>query len=68
MDTLRYTWEKVLGQATERQHHLGEIQPNFRGDLTENIVKFQTECVEFFEDYEKVCILPVDSTIKFYGF
>jgi len=56
VDTLRYTWEKVLGQATEYQHLLGEIQPNFRGSLISNIAQFQVDCKTFFSDYAEVCI------------
>ena len=54
VDTLRYAWEKVLVQATAQQQLLVEIQPNFRGDLTSNIIHFQTDCRDFFIDYEQV--------------
>ncbi|XP_076818600.1 dynein axonemal heavy chain 5-like isoform X2 [Clavelina lepadiformis] len=53
VDTLRYALELVLTQATEQQHHLMEIQPNFRGELISNIEQFQGDCKTFFTDYHK---------------
>nr|XP_018671052.1 dynein heavy chain 5, axonemal isoform X3 [Ciona intestinalis] len=53
VDTLRYTWERVLIQATDYQHQLGEIQPSFRGGLITNIAQFQEDCQNFFHDYHQ---------------
>ena len=59
VDTLRYTWNLVLNQAIEHQHHLGAIQPNFRGELITNIAQFQEDCKVFFDDYSEVDSLLV---------
>lgn len=54
VDLLKYTWEKLLSQANEVQNKLIGIQPNFRQELVENIVKFDDECSTFYENYFKV--------------
>lgn len=37
VDTLRYTWEKLLSRTTEVQNELVALQPNFRGELVSNV-------------------------------
>ncbi|ESP02436.1 hypothetical protein LOTGIDRAFT_146862, partial [Lottia gigantea] len=52
-DTMRYSWEKLNAQASTVQSHLLEIQPNFRGNLIENVKIFIEDCDNFYDDYDK---------------
>lgn len=54
VDTLRYTWEKLLSRSTEVQNELVALQPNFRGELVSNVEIFLEDCQQFYQDYEKV--------------
>lgn len=54
VDTLRYTWEKLLSRNTEVQNELLALQPNFRGELVGNVETFLEDCQHFYQDYEKV--------------
>lgn len=54
VDTLRYTWDKLLSRNSELQNDLFALQPKFRGELTRNVEAFQEECNHFYLDYEKV--------------
>lgn len=54
VDTLRYTWDKLLSRNTELQNELFALQPKFRGELTRNVETFQEDCGQFYLDYEKV--------------
>ncbi|CAH1269411.1 DNAH5 [Branchiostoma lanceolatum] len=51
VDTLHYSWERLLAQAMEVQDHLISIQPNFRGGLISNVKAFKEECTNFYGDY-----------------
>uniref|UniRef100_A0A7N8Y1V4 Dynein, axonemal, heavy chain 5 n=1 Tax=Mastacembelus armatus TaxID=205130 RepID=A0A7N8Y1V4_9TELE len=53
VDTLRYTWEKLLSRSTEVQNELVALQPNFRGELVSNVETFLEDCQHFYQDYEK---------------
>uniref|UniRef100_A0A8C6L065 Dynein axonemal heavy chain 5 n=2 Tax=Nothobranchius TaxID=28779 RepID=A0A8C6L065_NOTFU len=53
VDTLRYTWEKLLSRTIEVQNELVILQPHFRGELTTNVKIFQEDCQHFYQDYEK---------------
>ncbi|XP_024917266.1 dynein heavy chain 5, axonemal [Cynoglossus semilaevis] len=53
VDTLRYTWEKLLSRSTEVQNHLVALQPNFRHELLTNVEVFMEDCQHFYQDYEK---------------
>ncbi|KAM3614047.1 uncharacterized protein V6R79_009044 [Siganus canaliculatus] len=53
VDTLRYTWEKLLSRSTEVQNELVALQPNFRGELVSNVKTFLGDCQHFYQDYEK---------------
>uniref|UniRef100_A0A4W6EPU5 Dynein axonemal heavy chain 5 n=1 Tax=Lates calcarifer TaxID=8187 RepID=A0A4W6EPU5_LATCA len=53
VDTLRYTWEKLLSRSTEVQNELVALQPNFRGELVNNVGTFLEDCQYFYQDYEK---------------
>ncbi|XP_071325116.1 dynein axonemal heavy chain 5 isoform X1 [Trachinotus anak] len=53
VDTLRYTWEKLLSRGTEVQNELVALQPNFRGELVSNVETFLEDCQHFYQDYEK---------------
>lgn len=54
VDTLRYTWDKLLSRNTELQNELFALQPKFHGELTRNVETFQEDCEQFYLDYEKV--------------
>lgn len=54
VDTLRYTWEKLLSRSTEVQNELVALQPNFRGELVSNVEIFLEDCQHFYQDYDKV--------------
>lgn len=54
VDTLRYSWEKLLSRSTEVQNELLALQPNFRGELVGNVETFLEDCQHFYQDYEKV--------------
>lgn len=54
VDTLRYTWDKLLSRSTELQNELVALQPNFRGELVRNVETFVEDCQHFYQDYEKV--------------
>ncbi|KAK5862597.1 hypothetical protein PBY51_017975 [Eleginops maclovinus] len=53
VDTLRYTWEKLLSRSTEVQNELVALQPNFRGELVSNVETFVEDCQHFYQDYDK---------------
>ncbi|XP_060906983.1 dynein axonemal heavy chain 5 [Labrus mixtus] len=53
VDTLRYTWEKLLSRSTEVQNELVALQPNFRGELISNVETFLEDCQHFYLDYDK---------------
>ncbi|XP_034144998.1 dynein heavy chain 5, axonemal isoform X2 [Esox lucius] len=53
VDTLRYTWEKLLARSTEVQNELVSLQPNFRGELIDNVKTFVEDCEHFYQDYDK---------------
>nr|XP_043889840.1 dynein axonemal heavy chain 5 isoform X3 [Solea senegalensis] len=52
VDTLRYTWEKLLSRSTEIQNELVALQPNFRQELLSNVETFMQDCQNFYQDYE----------------
>ncbi|CAJ1061771.1 dynein heavy chain 5%2C axonemal isoform X1 [Xyrichtys novacula] len=53
VDTLRYTWGKLLSRSTEVQNELVALQPNFRGELVSNVKTFLEDCQHFYQEYEK---------------
>ncbi|XP_033984034.1 dynein heavy chain 5, axonemal isoform X2 [Trematomus bernacchii] len=53
VDTLRYTWEKLLSRTTEVQNELVALQPNFRGELVSNVESFVEDCQHFYQEYDK---------------
>ncbi|KAM4704637.1 dynein axonemal heavy chain 5 [Rhinophrynus dorsalis] len=52
VDTLRYTWEKLLVRGSEVQNELVAIQPNFRGELISTVQTFIEDCTDFYSDYD----------------
>lgn len=54
VDTLRYTWERLLSRSTEVQDELLALQPKFREQLIGNVETFVKDCQHFYRDYEKV--------------
>ncbi|XP_043563465.1 dynein axonemal heavy chain 5-like [Chiloscyllium plagiosum] len=53
VDTLRYTWEKLLLRGMEIQNHLISLQPSFRTELITNVKTFMGDANKFCCDYEK---------------
>ncbi len=69
VDTLRYSWQKLQAQAAEVSTHLIQIQPNFKGDLIENVKVFITDCSQFYADYNEVRIgISRDVSVILLGF
>ncbi|MGH0184369.1 UNVERIFIED_CONTAM: hypothetical protein FKN15_014875 [Acipenser sinensis] len=60
VDTLRYTWEKLLVRGSEVQNELVSLQPNFRGDLISNVQTFVEDCDHFYKDYDEDGPMVVD--------
>lgn len=54
VDTLRYTWEKLLVRANEVQNELVALQPDFRGELISTVETFVKDCDQYYLDYDKV--------------
>ncbi|KAH0618009.1 hypothetical protein JD844_016916 [Phrynosoma platyrhinos] len=52
VDTLRYTWEKLLVRASEVQNELVALQPKFRGELISTVEIFVEDCDQFYLDYD----------------
>ncbi|TRY93886.1 hypothetical protein DNTS_016033 [Danionella cerebrum] len=52
VDTLRYTWEKLLARSTEVQNELVSLQPKFKGELIKNVKTFLEDCQYFYNDYD----------------
>ncbi|XP_051466218.1 dynein axonemal heavy chain 5 [Apus apus] len=53
VDTLHYTWEKLLVRANEVQSELLALQPNFRGELIRAVKTFAEDCAQFYSDYDQ---------------
>uniref|UniRef100_A0A669PQ64 Dynein axonemal heavy chain 5 n=1 Tax=Phasianus colchicus TaxID=9054 RepID=A0A669PQ64_PHACC len=53
VDTLHYTWEKLLLRANEVQNELFALQPKFRGELISSLKTFTEDCAQFYSDYEQ---------------
>ncbi|XP_027519567.1 dynein heavy chain 5, axonemal isoform X1 [Corapipo altera] len=53
VDTLHYTWEKLLIRANEVQNELVALQPNFRGELISAVKTFTEDCAQFYSDYDR---------------
>ncbi|XP_043743727.1 dynein axonemal heavy chain 5 [Cervus elaphus] len=52
VDTLRYSWEKLLARASEVQNELVSLQPGFRKELIGTVEVFLQECHQFYQDYD----------------
>uniref|UniRef100_A0A8B9EBA4 Dynein axonemal heavy chain 5 n=1 Tax=Anser cygnoides TaxID=8845 RepID=A0A8B9EBA4_ANSCY len=53
VDTLHYTWEKLLLRANEVQNELIALQPKFRGELISTVKTFTEDCAQFYSDYDQ---------------
>ncbi|XP_066156829.1 dynein axonemal heavy chain 5 [Euwallacea fornicatus] len=51
VDTLRYTWKRLLDHALQVQVHLLEMQPQFQSDLKTNLEKFRQDKIDYCEEY-----------------
>lgn len=54
VDTLRYSWEKLLTRASEVQNELVSLQPRFRKELISTVEVFLRDCHHFYLDYDLV--------------
>ncbi|XP_027953732.1 dynein heavy chain 5, axonemal [Eumetopias jubatus] len=52
VDTLRYSWEKLLARASEVQNELISLQPGFRKELISTVEVFLQDCQQFYLDYD----------------
>uniref|UniRef100_A0A8P0PHV9 Dynein axonemal heavy chain 5 n=1 Tax=Canis lupus familiaris TaxID=9615 RepID=A0A8P0PHV9_CANLF len=52
VDTLRYSWEKLLARASEVQNELVSLQPSFRKELISTVEIFLQDCHQFYLDYD----------------
>ncbi|XP_038626369.1 dynein heavy chain 5, axonemal [Tachyglossus aculeatus] len=52
VDTLRYTWEKLLVRAKDVQNELVALQPHFREELINTVEIFIEDCDQFYFDYD----------------
>lgn len=55
VDTLRYLWQKLQSQVSERLTYLLQVQPSFKASLTENVKQFHTDVDQFVDEYNEVC-------------
>lgn len=65
VDTLRYTWQKLIAHGSQVQDYLITIQPEFRSSLIENVQIFKEDCSKFYTDYDKV-IQNIKCYVHFY--
>ena len=63
-DTLRYSWEKLQTQTSAVQTELLQVQPQFKSELIENVKTFNTDCVDFYNQYDNVSLHVVFIDIK----
>ena len=54
VDTLRYSWQKLVALASEVSGHLISIQPEFKSELIENVKVFVEDCGTYYSDYKVV--------------
>ena len=55
VDTLRYLWQKLQNQVSERLTYLLQVQPSFKTTLTENVAQFKSDVDLFVGEYNEVC-------------
>lgn len=69
VDTLHYTWEKLLLRANEVQNELIALQPKFRRELISSLKTFTEDCAQFYSDYEqvRVCDIGLEELLKSSG-
>ena len=54
VDTLRYSWQKLTAQTAGVSTELIAVQPNFKGELIEDVKIFINDCNNFYGDYRNV--------------
>uniref|UniRef100_F6PHB9 AAA+ ATPase domain-containing protein n=1 Tax=Ciona intestinalis TaxID=7719 RepID=F6PHB9_CIOIN len=52
VDTLRYSWNKLLSQSNMVSDKLCKVQPEFRSDLIEKVEKFHVDSAAFQDAYD----------------
>ena len=52
VDTLRYTWNKLLAQVKEVVGNLLKIQPKFKDSLLHNVTEFKKSSDEYVTKYK----------------
>ena len=57
VDTLRYAWRNLQFLAKDVQNNLVQIQPTFKRDLVEKVIKFKVDTDHFMNDYAQVLFL-----------
>ncbi|XP_077975281.1 dynein axonemal heavy chain 8-like [Styela clava] len=53
VDTLRYSWDKLLSLVNKVQDELCDVQPKFRADLIAKVEKFHVDSDEFQQSYDE---------------
>uniref|UniRef100_H2YUI8 AAA+ ATPase domain-containing protein n=1 Tax=Ciona savignyi TaxID=51511 RepID=H2YUI8_CIOSA len=53
VDTLRYSWNKLLSQSNMISDKLCKVQPQFRSDLIDKVEKFHEDSTTFQEAYDE---------------
>lgn len=51
VDSLRYTWSRLLEHALKVQVNLLEMQPQFQTDLRTNLEKFRQDKIDYCNEY-----------------
>ncbi|XP_069464857.1 dynein axonemal heavy chain 8 [Ambystoma mexicanum] len=52
VDTLRYTFNKMLSKAATVQDELVQVQPKFKGNLLDSVASYQEEVTNFVNQYD----------------
>ena len=63
VDSMRYSWARLLALAHEVQNHLIQVQPIFHRNLEQSVVLFQTELGEFTEAYDEVSCVVIPNQV-----
>ena len=54
VDTLHYSWQKLVALASAVSRHFISLQPEFKSELIENVKVFVEDCGQYYTDYKVV--------------
>ena len=66
VDTLRYSWQKLVQLSSEVSTHLISIQPEFKSELIDNVQIFVEDCGQYYSDYKVVSTLTLLHNILYF--